>query len=52
MGFPGEDDADIDVAGTIGGTLDSCRLDELEDRCSIVDDDIYSVRALLDSRMD
>lgn len=51
-GFPGDDDADIDVAATIGGTLDSCRLDELEDRCNKVEDDIDSVKALLESRID
>jgi hypothetical protein len=51
IGFPGEDDTDIELAATIGGTLDSCRLDELEDRCKSVDDDIDSVRALLDSRI-
>ena len=51
-GFPGDDDADIDVAATIGGTLDNCRLDELEDRCNKVEDDIDSVNALLESRID
>jgi len=51
-GFPGEDETDIEVAATIGGTLDSCLLDELEDRCNIVDDDIDSVSALFDSLID
>jgi hypothetical protein len=51
-GFPGDDEADIDVAATMGGTLDSCRLDELDDRCNIVEEDIDSVNALFDSRID
>lgn len=48
---PGEDEFDIDVPDTMGGTLESCRLDELEDRCSISDDDMESVRAMLESRI-
>jgi hypothetical protein len=32
IGFPGEDDVDMDVPATIGGTLDNCRLDELDER--------------------
>jgi hypothetical protein len=51
-GLPGDEDADIEVAATIGGTLESCRLDELDDRCIIVDEDIDSVRRLFDSRID
>jgi hypothetical protein len=51
-GFPGDDDVDIEVAATIGGTLESCRLDEVDDRCNSVDDDIDSVKALFDSRID
>lgn len=51
-GFPGEDDTDMEVAATIGGTLDSCLLEELDERCNIVDDDIDSVKALCDSRID
>ncbi len=46
IGFPGDDDADIDVAPTIGGTLDNCRLEELDDRCNSVEEDIDSVKAL------
>jgi hypothetical protein len=52
IGLPGDDDVDMDVAATIGGTLDSCRLDELDDRCRKFDEDIDSVSALLDSRID
>ena len=52
MGFPGEEETDIELAATIGGTLDNWRLEEDDDRCRIVDDDIDSVNALLESRMD
>jgi len=51
-GFPGEDETDIEVAATIGGTLDNCRLDELEERWSIAEEVIDSVNALFDSRID
>jgi hypothetical protein len=40
------------VAATIGGTLESCRLEELDDRCKIFDEDIDSVNALFESRID
>lgn len=49
IGFPGDDDADIEVAATMAGTLESCRLDELNDRCNSVDEDIDSVNAWFDS---
>jgi hypothetical protein len=52
IGFPGDDDADIEVAATIGGTLDKCRLEELDDRCRMFEDDIDSVNALFDSLID
>lgn len=52
IGFPGDDDTDIEVAATIGGTLDNCRLDEVDDRCKRFDEDIDSVNVLFDSRMD
>jgi hypothetical protein len=52
IGFPGEEDADIEVAATIGGTLESCLLDELDERCNNRDEDMDSVKALLDSRID
>jgi hypothetical protein len=48
-GFPGDDDVEADVAATIGGTLESCRLEELEERCS--DIDIDSDRAVFESRI-
>lgn len=50
--MPGDDDVDIDVAATIGGTLDRCLLEELEERWRSIDEDIDSVKALLESRMD
>jgi hypothetical protein len=50
--LPGEEDTDIEVAATIGGTLESCLLEELDDRCNIVEEDMDSVRALFDSRID
>ena len=52
IGFPGEEETDIELAATIGGTLDNWRLEEEDDRCRSVDDDIDSVKALLESRMD
>ena len=33
IGFPGDDEVDIEVPATIGGTLDNCRLEELDERC-------------------
>jgi len=33
MGLPGEDEVDMEVPATMGGTLDSCRLEELDDLC-------------------
>jgi len=50
-GLPGDEETDIEVAATIGGTLDNCRLDELEDRCSIAEEVMDSVSALFDSRI-
>jgi hypothetical protein len=51
-GLPGDDDVDMDVAATIGGTLDNCRLEELDERWRCNDEDMDSVNALLESRMD
>lgn len=51
-GFPGEEDADIEVAAIIPGTLVSWRLDELDDRCRFTDDEVIDcVRASFDSRI-
>jgi hypothetical protein len=45
-GFPGDEEVDMDVAATIGGMLDSCRLEEPEDRFNSKEEDSDSVRAL------
>ena len=49
MGLPGDDEVDMDVPATIGGTPDSCRLEEPEDRCNINDDDMESDKAAFES---
>ena len=49
MGFPGDEEVDIEVPGTIGGTLDNWRLDEVEDRWRSNDDDMESESAALES---
>ena len=49
MGFPGEEDAEVDVPGTMGGTLDNWRLDEVDERCRSRDDDIESESAAFES---
>ena len=51
MGLPGEEDVEIEVPATIGGTLESCLLEELDDRCSIKDEDIDSDSAAFESLM-
>jgi hypothetical protein len=50
-GLLGDDEADMDAGLTMLGTLASCRLDELDDRCRCIDEVIDSVRALLASRI-
>ena len=47
---PGEVELDKDVAATMGGTLDSWRLEELDERWSMSDEDIESDSAALESR--
>jgi hypothetical protein len=49
MGLPGDEDVEAEVAATIGGTLESCLLEELEERCN--DMDIESDRAAFESRI-
>lgn len=50
IGLPGEqDEGDMDAGATIPGTLVSCRLDELDERCSCIEDVMESPRALFDS---
>ena len=51
MGFPGEDEVEIDVPATIGGTPESCRLEEADDLCNINDEDMESDNAALESRI-
>jgi hypothetical protein len=48
-GFPGDEEADMDAGGSIPGTLASCLLEELDERCICMEEVIDSVRALLDS---
>lgn len=52
IGFPGEEEVEMDVPATIGGTLDSCRLLELDERCNNIDEDIESDNAALESLID
>ncbi len=42
---------EIDVPATIGGTPDSCRLEEADDLCIIIDEDIESDSTALESRI-
>jgi hypothetical protein len=49
--LPGDDDVEIDVPVTIGGTPDSCRLEEADDLCIIIDDDMESDRTAFESRI-
>lgn len=51
MGLPGEEDIDIEVAATIAGTLDSCRLEELDDRWRSAEDDMDSDNMACDWRI-
>lgn len=39
-GFPGDEDADKEAGAAMPGTLVSCRLDELEDLWSCMEDDV------------
>jgi hypothetical protein len=52
-GFPGEDEVDTDVGGIIGGTLESCRLDEPDEppARNKREEDIESDNSLFESRM-
>jgi hypothetical protein len=51
IGFPGEEAVEVDVPATMGGTPESCLLDEFEERCSSREDDIESDRAAFESRI-
>jgi len=47
--LPGDVDVDTEAGATMPGTLVSCLLDELDERCICIDDVIESPKALLDS---
>lgn len=51
IGFPGEEDVDIEVPATIGGTLDNWRLDDADERWRSSEDDMESDSAALESRI-
>lgn len=51
IGFPGEDDVERDVPATMGGTLESCLLEDIEDRWRCRDEDIESDNAAFESLM-
>jgi hypothetical protein len=51
IGFPGDEAVDIEVPAIIAGTLDNCRLDDDDERCSIVEDETESDRAMCESLM-
>lgn len=51
IGFPGEEAVEMDVPATIGGTPDSCLLEEMEERCMCIDCDIESDNAAFESRI-
>lgn len=49
IGLPGDEEVEMDVPATMGGTPDSCRLEEPEDLCNIREEDMDSDSAALDS---
>ena len=49
MGFPGEEEADAAV--TIGGTFESCLLEDVDERSRMSDEDIESDKTALESFM-
>lgn len=51
MGLPGDDEMDIEAGLTMLGTLVNWRLEELDERCSWIEEVIDSVRTLLVSRI-
>lgn len=51
IGFPGDEAVEIEVPEIIGGTPDSCLLEDVDERCKCIDDDIESDRTALESRM-
>lgn len=51
IGLPGDEEVDMDVPAIIGGTLESCRLEELDERCSNIEEDMESDNAAFESRI-
>lgn len=51
MGFPGEEDVEIEVPATMGGTFDNCLLEDVDERGMSSEDDIESDKAALESLM-
>lgn len=51
MGFPGDDAVETEVPATMGGTLESWRLEDEDDLCNIMDDETESDNVLYGSRM-
>ena len=49
IGFPGDDEVDVEVPPIIGGTLGSCLLEDVDDRCRSRDDDMESESAVFES---
>jgi len=51
MGFPGEEAVETEVPAIMAGTLDNWRLEDEDERCSIIDEDTESDSAECDSFM-
>ena len=48
-GLPGDEAVDTDVPAIMAGTLESCRLDDDDDRCNMVDEETESESAAWES---
>ena len=51
IGLPGEEAVDTDVPAIMAGTLDRCRLEEDDDRWSIVEEETDPASPVWDSRI-
>jgi hypothetical protein len=51
IGFPGDEAVEMEVPAIIAGTLDNWRLDDDEERCSMVEDDTESESTACESLM-
>lgn len=51
IGFPGDEAVEMDVPATMGGTPDNCLLEDVDERCRCIDDEIDSESAALESRI-